>query len=151
MFIKTHYCAFQCTGGPASSSGGIRRTDPPQPQAGSTARPGSGPSQRQLQQGRGPRHHGQLGEEDARHRLQPCGPLPGRASGECHPVIFSLRAPTRRRLASWALESASGLLPINGSANNKNMRQANYEPLHVNFMGAMNSSPFPARKVALRH
>lgn len=71
-----------CVGDPAPSSGRLRCADPPQPQAGSPAQPGSGPSHCQLQQGCHECQCGPARGAPACHRLQPCGPLFGRAQSE---------------------------------------------------------------------
>lgn len=73
-----------CVGGPAPSSGRLRCFDSPQPQAGSPAQPGSGPSHCQLQQGRHEWQCGPVRGAPACHWLQPCGPLCGGAQSECY-------------------------------------------------------------------
>lgn len=71
-----------CIGGPASSSGCVRCFDSPEPQAGSPAQPGSRPSHCQLQQGCHDRYCGSVWRAPACRRLQPRGPLCGRAQSE---------------------------------------------------------------------
>lgn len=71
-----------CVGGHATSSGRVRCFDPPEPQASPSAQPGCRPPRLQFQQGCHKWRCEPSRGGPARHRLQPSGPLPGRAQSE---------------------------------------------------------------------
>lgn len=90
-----------CVGGHATSSGRVRCFDPPEPQASPSAQPGCRPPRLQLQQGCHKWRCEPSWGGPARHRLQPSGPLPGRAQSESRLKCGEKRVSLRPKLTPW--------------------------------------------------